>query len=268
MKMSTERRYNEKEIAAIFKQAAEDFEIAQKNVASAEGLTLSEIEGIAKEVGISPEFISRAVAKVDARQNPSREIKLIGLPIEVKRVATISGGFGDSDWDRLVVDLHDTFGVIGSTKDDGRVRTWSSENMHVRVEPAGSDYRLRIEKTNSIATISMVMGGIFVFMSLMFMAILMTKGRFLTQMDDTLIGFILAAIGLGAGGFSARRLPGWHKTESKKIDDLIARTLNNEVQNETMDSSVVREEERLNIDDFGYQADPMSVQQKGRQKAK
>lgn len=266
--MSTERRYNEKEIAAIFKQAAEDFEIAQQNVASPEGLTLSEIEGIAKEVGISPDFISRAAAKVDARQNPSREKKLVGLPIEVKRVTTLPGEFGDSDWDRLVVDLHDTFGVIGSTKDDGRVRTWTSETMHVRVEPAGSDYRLRIEKTNSIAAISMVMGGIFVFMSLMFMAILMTKGRFMTQMDDTLIGFILAAIGIGAGGFSARRLPGWHKTESKRIDDIIARALNSDAQSESVDSSEVHEEQRINIDDFGYEADPASVHQKGREKAK
>ena len=268
MKMGTERRYNEKEIAAIFKQAAEDFDVAQQNVAPGEGLTLSEIEGIAREVGISPDFISRAAAKVDARHNPVGEKKMVGLPIEVKRVATIPGEFGDSDWDRLVVDLHDTFGVIGSTKDDGRVRTWTSENMHVRVEPAGSDYRLRIEKTNSIAAISLVMGGIFVFMSLMFMAILMTKGRFLTQMDDTLIGFILAAIGLGAGGFSARRMPAWHKTESKRIEGIIARTMDGNVEKEPVDSPVVREEARLNIDDLGYEADPSSVHQKGRQKAK
>lgn len=266
--MSTEKKYNEKEIAAIFKQAAEDFEVAQQNVSSGEGLTLSEIEEIAKEVGITPEFISRAAAKVDARHSPSGEKKLVGLPIEVKRVVTVPGGFGDSDWDRLVVDLHDTFGVIGSTKEDGRVRTWTSENMHVRLEPAGSDYRLRIEKTNSIAAISMVMGGIFVFMSLMFMAILMTKGRFMTQMDDTLIGFILAAIGLGAGGFSARRLPGWHKTESERMDDIIARTLGSDEQREHVDASMIHEEERIPIDDLGYDTDPVSARQKGRQKAK
>ena len=112
--MSKERRYNEKEIAAIFKQAAKDFELAQQKVQSGEGLTLEEIEEIGKEVGITPEFIARAASKIDQQAHAPSEKKILRLPIEVRRVVDLPDSFSDQDWDRLVVDLHDTFNVVGN----------------------------------------------------------------------------------------------------------------------------------------------------------
>ena len=63
--MSPERRYNEQEIAGIFKQAAEAQETAQRHLSHTEGLTLAELQEIGKEAGITPEFIARSAAAVD-----------------------------------------------------------------------------------------------------------------------------------------------------------------------------------------------------------
>ena len=50
--MSPERRYNEQEIAAIFKQASADQESAQRRLSPSEGLTLAELKEIGKEAGL------------------------------------------------------------------------------------------------------------------------------------------------------------------------------------------------------------------------
>ena len=49
--MSPERRYNEQEIAAIFRQAAEYQESAQRQEAHNDGLTLAELKQIGNDDG-------------------------------------------------------------------------------------------------------------------------------------------------------------------------------------------------------------------------
>ena len=225
--MSKDRKYNEKEIAAIFKQAARDFESAQQKVHSGDGLTLAEIETIAEEVGISSGFVKRAAAKVDLRHRSAADKKIIGLPFQINRVVQLPESFGDKEWDKLIVDLHDSYGVVGTIKESrqGRMKSWVTDNIQVHVEPTGDGSRLRITSTNGINTLMLLFGGIFFFVSIMFMAILMTKGKFMTAADDTLLMFILSLSGLSIGGFGASQLPGWQKSEEQRIDSIITRAL-------------------------------------------
>ena len=225
--MSKERRYNEKEIADIFKQAAKDFEAAQQQVHASDGLTLKEIEEIAKETGISPDFVKRAASKVDLRRNSPTEKRIAGLPFQINRVVDLPEDFDRDDWDQLVAELHDAYGVVGTVQEqrDGRARSWASENVQVYLEPTGSGSRLRIISSNGFDTLMLLFGSIFFLVSMMFMAILVAKGNFMTQMDDTLLMFILAFSGLGVGGFGASRLPGWHRKEEHRIDSILSRLL-------------------------------------------
>ena len=225
--MSSERRYNEKEIAAIFKQAASDFEKAQRDAHIGDGLTLKEIESIGKEAGISPEFIARAAAKVDSALVSAPEKKIAGLPIQVSRTIDLPGSFSDSDWDRLVVDLHDTFQVMGHVQNErsNRMRSWKTDSIQVYVEPAGEGYRLRMHSANSVDVIMLLFSSVFLFVSIMFMIATIAKGKFFVQMDDTVISLILTTLGLSVGAAGAFRLPGWYAKESEKIEGIIERVI-------------------------------------------
>ena len=56
----TNRRYTDDEVAAIFRAATEGSESRALPDASAGGLTLTDLQSIAREVGISPDAVSRA----------------------------------------------------------------------------------------------------------------------------------------------------------------------------------------------------------------
>ena len=62
-----ERRYNDKEIAAIFRAAAETPPGAQREVPEDEGLTLADLQAIGREVGMAPDAIAHAARTVDVR---------------------------------------------------------------------------------------------------------------------------------------------------------------------------------------------------------
>src|SRR5207247_2436619 len=63
-----DRRYNDKEIAAIFRAAAEqEPQSPQREVARDEGLTLGELQAIGNEVGISADAVAQAARAVDIR---------------------------------------------------------------------------------------------------------------------------------------------------------------------------------------------------------
>ena len=68
--MTDERRYGEEEVAAIF-EAASGPAASRKDSRSAsdseQGLTLSELQSIGREVGISPDRIAEAAAALRAQ---------------------------------------------------------------------------------------------------------------------------------------------------------------------------------------------------------
>lgn len=272
--MKKERRYNEEEIAAIFEQAASDHKKAKQGVGRDSGLTLGELEQIGADTGIDPEFIARAAARLDYNYQVQEEKTLAGLPLQVNRIVDLPGSFSDADWDRLVVDLHDTFQVAGAMNSESgsRIRSWTNGYVQVYVEPLGEGYRLRINSSNDMDVIFMMTGVIFFFVSLVFMGILMTKGRFMTEMDDTLIMFILSAIGLVSGGVGAFKLPRWHRNEAAKIDGIVDRVLQNSSmagnvgveesaeEYEAASTETTEGEARIELEDAGEEHQPETDQ--------
>ena len=267
--MSKERRYNEKEIAAIFEQAAKDFDVAQQKVQSGEGLTLKEIEGIAKEVGISPEFVQRAASKVELKQRSPRDKKIAGLPFQIARLVQLPASFGDQEWDRLIADLHDVYGVVGTIQEtrQGRGRSWATENVQVYLEPTGSSQRLRVISTNGGGTLLLLFGSIFFMVSLMFMVILMTKGKFMTEMDDTAIMFIFSFLGLGTAGWGASRLPKWHKREEQRLDMIVSRVLSSHQRESNLELDPAVDERRVSLDEADVYHETSTSENRSKSKA-
>src|SRR5213594_1126289 len=146
-----ERRYNDKEIAAIFRAAAEEGpQSPQREVARDEGLTLAELQAIGSEVGIPSDAVAQAARAVDVRLGAASRT-FLGLPIGVARTVNLNRRLTDEEWERLVVQLREVFNARGRTRSDGSLRQWTNGNLQVLLEPTATGHRLRFGTTHGAA---------------------------------------------------------------------------------------------------------------------
>src|SRR5216117_1623099 len=156
-----DRRYNDKEIAAIFRAAAEqEPQSPQREVARDEGLTLAELQAIGGEVGISADAVAQAARAVDVRGGTGSRT-FLGLPIGVSRTVNLNRRLSDAEWERLVVQLREVFNARGTTRSDGSLRQWTNGNLQVLLEPTDTGHRLRFGTVHGAARAS-IGAGIFV----------------------------------------------------------------------------------------------------------
>lgn len=138
-----ERRYTEEEVAQIIQRAAENQQSPKHQLVPVDGLTLTELQEIGREVGISPELVQHAAESLDAPpQRGSR--RWLGLPIGVSRTIELDRKISESEWERLVVDLRETFDACGSVRSEGNFKQWTNGNLQTLVEPMGAGDRVRL----------------------------------------------------------------------------------------------------------------------------
>ncbi|HEX6252441.1 MAG TPA: hypothetical protein VFZ56_13540 [Gemmatimonadaceae bacterium] len=215
-----ERRYSEEETAEIFRRAAE----AQQEgtlvpLASREGMTLGALQEIGREVGLPPELIAHAARALE-RGGRSFTRRFAGLPIGVGRTVELDRKLTDSEWQRLVVDLRETFDARGALRQDGAFRQWSNGNLQALLEPIGDAERLRLRTTNGAARGWMTAGLAMIGASLV--PLLMLAGD--ASAGAAWAGAApLAGLGVGAFGFGALRLPAWSRLRRRQMEEIAAR---------------------------------------------
>ena len=219
----TQRRYDEAEVAAIFQRAAE----APPPGASvgtgdaARGLTLAELQEIGRDVGISAGAIAQAARTMDL-VGPSTSRTFLGLPIGVSHTVYLDRRLSDEVWERLVVDLRETFDARGRVTSQGSLRQWTNGNLQALLEPTAAGHRIRL-RTLKRDAISMLAGGLamvgFSVVSLIASAATSAAGEAGIVMNMGLLGFA------GAGMFtvSAFRLPRWARTRRRQMEAVAAR---------------------------------------------
>src|SRR3954464_8777429 len=127
----SDRRYSDEEVSRIFERAAEAQQQTRKQLTSGEspdGMTLAQLQEIGKEVGIAPELIAQA-AKSVALPIGEKSRKFLGLPIGVGRTRDLERKLTDDEWDRLVVDLRETFDAKGTIRHEGSFRQWPTGRL-------------------------------------------------------------------------------------------------------------------------------------------
>jgi hypothetical protein len=218
-----ERRYDEREIAAIFREAAETQEAEQVQQPPAEGLTLAELQEIGRETGIAPAQIARAAAAVDRRATAAPRSKLLGLPVGLERTIGLPGPLSNAAWDRLVADMCEVFQVHGEVQRDDAHRVWNTEDLQAFLEPTEAGYRLRI-RTQKRSARGLLLGGLAnLALGLAFLAVLVVNHDLQPFLDVLLA--LQIALGLGAIGVTAYRLPRWAKDRERQIDEVAARAV-------------------------------------------
>lgn len=216
-----ERRYDEDEVAAIFRSASGARPDTRRPAPTGEGLTLADLQEIGREVGISPEAVERAARSLERASRPARRT-FFGFPIGVGRSLDLGRRLTDEEWERLVVDLRETFDARGRVGVDGSFRQWTNGNLQALLEPTPKGHRLRLRtyrgNSRGLMTAGLAMLGI---------GAAAIFGRLLTSgmVDSGTLGGLgtLLLMGLGLFGAGAIQLPGWARRRLSQMDGVLSR---------------------------------------------
>jgi len=215
----TDRRYTEDEVAAIFERAAEAQQTARRQLPPGEGMTLADLQAIGREVGIPAELVAQAARSMDHRGAPASR-RLLGLPIGVGRTVDLGRPLSEEEWERLVVDLRETFDARGKVSAQGRFRQWTNGNLQVLVEPAATGDRIRMKTLNGNAQVFMNTG-----LATLGLAAVVTIMTLITGGDAGALRGVtfLSTIGTAMFGVGALRLPGWARLRRRQMEGVAAR---------------------------------------------
>ncbi len=221
--MSPERRYSETEIKEIFSRASEHQRAVQR-MSAGRGLTLSELQDIGREAGIAPELVVKAAASLDHEIDRLPPTSYFGVPVTVGHTVRLPGPMSEDQWERLVVDLRDTFRASGEVRNEGGLRQWRNGNLHALVEPTDDGSQLRIQSLHEAARAQLFGGGLFFLINLAFIIVLASSGKPLFN-PDALIIWMMAVAGLGTAGYAVYRLPRWIRKRSQQMQAVASRAL-------------------------------------------
>lgn len=144
--MPKNRLYNEHEISAVLKRAAE-LQRTEGPIDTS-GLSLAELEQIAADVGIDPAFIKTAAMELDEGR-PDEAFHFWGGPTSVELERIVEGEMSEAQWEEVVAEIRHVYEVAGETGQLGRTLQWvhrdqTGERAHVTLTPTGGQTRIRI----------------------------------------------------------------------------------------------------------------------------
>jgi hypothetical protein len=216
----SERRFNDQEVAEIIERATRAQSAALSQPSSGDGVTLAQLQEIGREVGIAPEAMASAARSLELSDRQTVR-RMFGLPIGVGLTANLGRELTDTEWQRLVVDLRETFDARGRVREDGPFRQWTNGNLQVMVEPTADGNQVRLHTFRQDA-------GMFIGLGLAFVALAVVAfvSKVMAGVDSaTLLPRLLplAFIGGGLAMFGAVRLPGWARERRAQMESVVAR---------------------------------------------
>lgn len=215
-----ERRYSEEEVAKIFERAAENQQSTKRQLAPAEGMTLADLQEIGRDVGISPALVAEAAKSLDTpKSQHSRH--LLGLQIGVGRTIELGRRLSPAEWDRLVVDLRETFDARGVVKSEGNFKQWTNGNLQALVEPTATGDRVRLQTIKGSARSAMV-GGLALLGTASVMTLINSvTGGPASQSLGMILAFALG--GLAMLGIPVVQLPAWARERRLQMEGIASR---------------------------------------------
>jgi hypothetical protein len=214
--MSKERKYQDHEIRQILDLAIGQEDGPAQSLPAADGLTLSQLQEVGREVGLSPDRITHAVAAFEGRGEAVRRGKALGMTTSVGRVVPLPRNLSDREWDLLITELRTILGVNGVATAHGSFREWSHGTVHAFIEPTETGYQLRMANA-SAAVGGVILGGfIMAFAALIFVVLLGKTNPGFKFAVPAFFGLLGA--GLAAG--SAMLLPKWVRNQEKWMEHI------------------------------------------------
>jgi len=148
---STSRRFNEKEVALIIKRASE-LQQTETTSESNTGMSLAELEQVAREAGLDPELVRRAAADLDTRVTDQTPNRFLGAPTALRLERTIEGEVPAEEYEPMVLEMHRLLGSVGTASTLGRTLQYSLTGRH-RHHATGRDLQVTVTPRNGRTTI-------------------------------------------------------------------------------------------------------------------
>jgi hypothetical protein len=212
----TERRYTEEEVADILDRATRQRKGGVRRSGTPDGLTLDELREIGGEVGIPPALIEEAAREIDL-QGRSNTRRWAGFPLGVGHSVQLGRRITEEEWERLVVDLRQTFDARGKLRVEGGFREWTNGNLQALIEPTPHGDRFRMRTLKGDARTLMTIGAIMGLVGSVLLVVGPAMGV-MADADRLWDHLLVALVGAGLFGFSALRLPGWARLRRRQME--------------------------------------------------
>ena len=214
------RRYSEREIGAILKRATELQEHREAAIGAApEGLTLEEIEEIAREVGVDAHLVRQAATEASTGTLDQRW-PILGAPLRTKHEIMVAGRPAEATLDAMVVEIRNQLGQKGRFEKLNGALTWTRQNSgtkdEITITPEREGTRIRSEQ--------FFFGSSMLLFFLPLFFTLLLGGSYLAEevgmpalLEFALLTMaMLTVFGLGRIGFKL-----WTRQQSQKMATLI-----------------------------------------------
>ena len=149
------RRFNEQEVAAIIKRASELQQVESPSE-STTGMSLAELEQIAREAGLDPALVRRAASDLDTRVTDREPSAFLGAPTALVLERTIDGEVSPDEYEAIVLEIQRELGGVGAGSTLGRTLVWtmsgverrraSTRTVQVTVTPRNGRTTIRMEE--------------------------------------------------------------------------------------------------------------------------
>ena len=162
------RRFSEKEIGLILKRASE-LQVQEPTGTredEAGGLSLEELEQVAREAGIDPTYIRRAASDIATAGVAPESTPFLGAPVRLEFERTVDREVAASAYETLMEEIQQALGP-GVVNTLGRSFAWHSTNVQrqvaVTITPRQGRTRIRVEeRLHNVAggLFGVLMGGV------------------------------------------------------------------------------------------------------------
>jgi hypothetical protein len=214
----SERRYQEDEVREIFRLATTEGGRDRSLSGESGALTLVELQRIGQEAGIEPARVAQAAATLDTRVKVSPVQRSFGMPIGLSRVLDLPRAPTDREWELLVSDFRDTFGVQGRVTTSGGFREWSSATLHISIEPTASGEQLRLTSLKDDAIIFNFFGAITAVLAVLTGAVVAAAGK---PPEKAFAAFgMFGGMALAAFVVNVIRLPQWARERERQFEEV------------------------------------------------
>lgn len=195
--MSDERTprkvFSEKEVSRVLRRATELQESAKTTDPT--GLTFEELQLIAAEAGIDPQFMAAAISELEIEEEKDDQFHWLGAPLSISLERVVEGEVSEIQWEEMVNQIRSTFNLVGASGMVGRSREWTHDSkdrqVQVTVTSREGQSKLRI-----FARFPQLAAAIFVgVMSGMF-AIILGVGAAMELAPGPHIAFLIASLGV------------------------------------------------------------------------
>lgn len=140
----SQRLFNEKDVSRILKRATE---IQARTDGEGYGLSLAELQQIARDVGIAPEAVAAAAAELDTEEH--RGFHVLGGPLSFSVDRVVAGEVTDETWEAMLDEIRRTYHLAGVSSRVGRSMEWTygGNRQQTQVAVTARDGRVQLRVT-------------------------------------------------------------------------------------------------------------------------